>query len=258
MSVRLIRILTGSLSHHKNNLRYFRASSKLEENLKMRLVLFAALVNFVVASKVDEECTGRCCTLKISRPVGDENKYSGVYSLEEDVYVMDGNQDVTMEVVDSDFYDYGEEDYVTLENWGIMDAAGPRWQRGRPVVEGGWTGEDPVGDWPNGGEAKCLKKGENGLCEVLEYTHARGENGIYEELTDVYMADSGWRSWKQTGNIFWYFSFNEDAASHNVHEGGFTKSEDQDYFDDYSDDKSGGTLEGEWTDGTVIECIGKD
>ena len=72
------------------------------------------------------------------------------------------------------------------------------------------------------------------------------------------MADYGWRSWKQTGNIFWYFSFNEDAASHNVHEGGFTKSEDQDYFDDYSDDKSGGTLEGEWTDGTVIECIGKD
>ena len=225
--------------------------------LIMRLFLLVALVSFVNASEVDEACEGRCCTLQISRPVGDEDKYSGTYKLKKGVYVMNGNADVTMEIVENEFYDYGEEDYVTLENWGIIDVS-IRNPWAQTVVEGGLEGEDPVGDWPNGGVVECLKRKKSGECKKLKYTHARAENGVYNQLAGNYGSDFGWRSWKKSGTVFWYFSFNEEAASHNVHEGGFTKTEDQDYFDDYSDDKSGGTLEGEWTDGTVIECIGTD
>ena len=231
---------------------------KIDIQKTMRLYFLALFVSVVGASKVDEECSGRCCTLKIFRPVGDDDKYSGTYSLNEGIYVMEGNSDITIEVIDSDIYDEEEEDYVIFENWGIMDASLPRWQRNFPVIEGGISGEDPVGNWPSGGEAKCLKQGDKGVCDVLQYTHAKGENGIYEEMKDFYGTEFGWRMWKQAGSVFWYFSFNEEADTYNVHEGGFKRSEEQDYLDDYSEGKSGGTLEGEWTDGTVIECVGED
>jgi len=222
----------------------------------MRLYLLAVLLPVVATYVVDDGCSGRCCTLEIFRPVGDDDKYSGVYRRRRGVYVMKGNPNVTMEVIDSEFYDEAEEDYVTMENWGIMDRSQRfEWQRERPVIEGSISGEDPVGDWPNGGEAECLKTNKKGICKKLRYTHARGENGIYEQLVG---GSNGWKSWKQAGNIFWFFSFNDEHEEHNVHEGGFTEWEDQDYFEDYSDDKSGGTLEGEWTDGTVINCVGED
>ena len=123
----------------------------------MRLFLLVALVSFVYASEVDEACEGRCCTLQISRPVGDDDKYSGTFKLKKGVYVMNGNADVTMEIVENEFYDYGEEDYVTLENWGIIDVS-IRNPWAQTVVEGGLEGEDPVGDWPNGGVVECLKR----------------------------------------------------------------------------------------------------
>jgi hypothetical protein len=225
----------------------------------MKLMVIAVFASLAYAVEVDEACNGKCCTLKITRPAGDEEiKYSGKYILKNGVYEMKGNADIRIEEVETSFYDDGEEDYVEFENWGIMDDTRPSYQQDWPAVEGGLAGEDPVGVWPNGGEAECLKKNKQGKCRKLKYTHARGENGIYEQVVDTYGAQFGFREWKQKDNAYWFFSFNEDPELHNVHEGGFTKSEDQDYWDDYSDDQSGGTLEGEWTDGTIIECIGNE
>ena len=156
---------------------------------------------------------------------------------------------MTIELVDSEFYDYDEEDYFEFENWGIMEDESVE-------VEGGLTGDEPVGTWPNGGVAECLERNEDEVCNELRYTHARAENGIYEEIIDTYGAQFGYRTWKQKDNLKWLFSFNDIHDEHNVHEGGFSETLDQDFWNDYSDDKSGGTLEGEWTDGTDITCIG--
>ena len=113
-----------------------------------------------------------------------------------------------------------------------------------------------MGDWPNGGKATCIKYNKKGtVCKKLRYKHEPGVNGIYDKQTNIFGADFGWQSWKQRDNFQWVFKFNEDHEEHNVHEGGFSKYDFSDYFEDYSGDKSGGQLEGTWTDGTTIECI---
>ena len=186
--------------------------------LKLVILIFAS---FAYASEVDEGCNGRCCTLKINRPAGDEGiKYSGIYMLQNKwpyempyVYEMAGNPDIRIEEVETSFYDYGEEDYVEFENWGIMDDTRPSWRQQWPAVEGGLSGENPVGIWPNGGEAECLYEFEQGKCIVLKYTHARGENGIYEEMKDTYGAQFGFREWKQKDNVYWFFKFNEPLGN---------------------------------------------
>lgn len=224
----------------------------------MNVLLVVVLASLAYASEVDDDCSGRCCTLKITRPPGEEAaRYSGIYVLKNGSYVMKGNDHIRMEQVETTYYDYGEEDYVDFENWGIVDDDNEKpWQK--YAIEGGLVADSPIGIWPNGGEAKCLKKNKKGKCRKVEYTHARGENGIYVELKDTYGAQFGFRSWKQLNNTYWIFKFNKDHVEFNVQEGGFSKTEDQDYWDDYSYGKSGGTLEGEWTDGTTIDCIGEE
>jgi len=214
---------------------------------------------------VDENCSDPCCTLQVTRP-DDENveKYSGVYKKKGGhkdenggvngypKYVKQGtNGTVWMQVS----IGYGS-DYEDFPNWGIMDD-NRRYGLDWPAVEGGWQGDSPVGDWPNGGKATCIKYNKKKtVCRKFRYEHEPGVNGIYDKLTGS--DDMGWQSWKQRDNFQWVFSFNEYHEEQNVHEGGFSRYSFSDYFDDYSDDKSGGQLEGTWTDGTSIECIKQD
>merc|ERR1711890_74299 len=106
-------------------------------------------------------------------------------------------------------------------------------------IQGGLESDWPMGKWPNGGEATCIKwNKKKTVCQKIQYSHQPGVNGIYDQLeTD----STEWRDWRQRDNFEWFFSFREDVPG--GYEGGFTKRLDQDYFDDYSDDKSGGVLE---------------
>merc|ERR1711890_168471 len=221
---------------------------------KMKVALTLLLVSVAFAEdyyyeyySLDDGCAGRCCTLQISRPDAESvEKYSGVYKKKGGFktetgavngrprYVKSGsNNTIWMQYNMRREYNIGYEAlYFEVPSWDIEEKKGMG-------IQGGLESDWPMGKWPNGGEATCIKwNKKKTVCQRIQYSHQPGVNGIYDQLeTD----STEWRDWRQRDNFEWFFSFREDVPG--GYEGGFTKRLDQDYFDDYSDDKSGGVLE---------------
>merc|ERR1712173_427576 len=226
--------------------------------MKLLFILLVATLAFAEDDDypyTDENCEDRCCTLRITRPV-DENaeNYSGVYKKKgsrhnvngSPKYVKKGSNGTIWMQVNIGY----DADYEDFPNWGIMD---DNMNQYYPIIEGGIQGPSPAGDWPNGGAATCIKYNKKGtVCRKIRYDHEPGMNGIYDKQTNVYDADMGYQQWKQRDNFYWVFKFNKeheenkDPEAYNDPEGGFIRYPLGICFDDVSDDKSGGKLEGTW------------
>merc|ERR1712080_342066 len=165
---------------------------------KMKVALTLLLVSIAFAEdyyyeyySLDDGCAGRCCTLQISRPDAESvEKYSGVYKKKGGFktetgavngrprYVKSGsNNTIWMQYNMRREYNIGYEAlYFEVPSWDIEEKKGMG-------IQGGLESDWPMGKWPNGGEATCIKwNKKKTVCQKIQYNHEPGVNGIYDQL----------------------------------------------------------------------------